>query len=91
MQKFIIERTVPGAGELGLEQVQEIARASCAAIESLGVPYVWHETYAAGDKLYCVHYAESAEDVLEHARRGDFPADLVTPVGQVFGPQTAAA
>jgi Protein of unknown function (DUF4242) len=30
-----------------------------------------------GDELYCVHEAEDAEAVFEHARRGEFPADAV--------------
>ena len=38
----------------------------------------------AGDKIYCVHEAESADVVLEHARCGGFPADLVAEVSAVF-------
>jgi hypothetical protein len=89
MPKFIIERTVPGAGDLGPEQLREIARASNTAVDSLGVPYTWHESFAAGDTIYCVHSAESAEVVREHARRGGFPVDRVTEVGGEFGPGTA--
>lgn len=89
MPKFIIERTVPGASALGPEQLREIARTSNAVVESLGVPYTWHESFAAGDTIYCVHSAESAEVVREHARRGGFPADRVTEVTGEFGPATA--
>ncbi len=91
MRKFIVERSVPGAGSLTADQLREIATASNAVVDSLGVPYVWHETYAAGDKLYCVHSAESADDIREHARRGGFPADSVSEIANVFGPQTANA
>lgn len=85
MQKFIIERSVPGAGELSEEEIRDIARTSNQVVASLGVPYVWHESFAAGDKIYCVHSAESADVILEHARRGGFPADVVTAVGTTFG------
>jgi hypothetical protein len=38
----------------------------------------------AGDKIYCIHDAERAEDVIEHARNGGFPANLVVEVSRVF-------
>ncbi|HET6953000.1 MAG TPA: DUF4242 domain-containing protein [Acidimicrobiales bacterium] len=91
MQKFIIERNIPGAGDLSPEELGAIARKSNAVVASLGVPYTWHESFAAGDKVYCVHSAESADVILEHARRGGFPADAVTPVGGTFGPASADA
>ena len=43
-------------------------------------PYTWRHSYVAGDKIYCVHEAQSVEDVLEHARCGGFPANLVAEV-----------
>jgi len=91
MQRFIIEREIEGASELSQEQLAEIARTSNAAVDSLGVEYTWVTSYVAGDKIYCVHEADDAETILEHARRGGFPADLVTVVANEFGPQTAHA
>lgn len=88
MQKFIIERNIPGAGQLGPDEVRAIAQKSNDVVASLGEPYVWHESFAAGDKIYCVHSAESADVIVEHARRGGFPADAVTLVGTTFGPDT---
>ena len=89
MKRFIIEREVPGASELSEAQLAEISKTSNAAVASLGVPYNWVTSYVAGDKLYCVHEADDAEAVLEHARRGGFPANKVTVVANEFGPQTA--
>jgi hypothetical protein len=89
MPKYIIERTVPGAGGLGPQELQEIARTSNAVVDGLDTPYTWHQSFAAGDKIYCVHTAESADVVYEHARCGGFPADLVTEVGSEFGPWSA--
>ena len=91
MQKFIIERHIPGAGDLTAEDLRGIAQKSNEVVAGLGEPYVWHESFAAGDKVYCVHSAESADVIYEHARRGGFPADAVTPVGSSFGPDTARA
>ena len=89
MRRFIIEREIPGAGDLSQEDLANIARTSNDAVASLGVPYTWVNSYVAGDKIYCVHDAEDAETIVEHARRGGFPANLVTEVTGEFGPQTA--
>ena len=91
MPRFIIEREIDGAKDLTGEQLAEIARTSNDAVASLGVPYTWVNSYVAGDKIYCVHEAEDAETILEHARRGGFPANKVTVVTNEFGPHTAGA
>jgi hypothetical protein len=89
MQRFIIERNIEGAADLTGDQLCEISRTSNAAVDSLGVPYTWVTSYVAGDKIYCVHEAEDAETIREHARRGGFPADVVSVVANEFGPHTA--
>lgn len=89
MQRFIIEREIPGASDLTEADLVEISRTSNAAVDSLGVPYNWVTSYVAGDKVYCVHEAEDAETILEHARRGGFPANKVSAVLAEFGPHTA--
>jgi hypothetical protein len=89
MKRFIIEREIPGASELTEGQLADISRTSNAAAASLGVPYTWVNSYVAGDKIYCVHEAMDEEAIREHARRGGFPANMVTVVANEFGPQTA--
>lgn len=89
MPKFIIERTVPGASKLSPEALQQVAAKSNSVVAGLGEPYTWITSYVAGDKLYCVHEAESAEIVRRHAKEGGFPADLVTEIKTEIGPQTA--
>jgi hypothetical protein len=89
MKRFIIEREIPGAGQLTEQQLAEIAQTSNAAVDSLGVPYNWVTSYVTGDKVYCVHEAADEETILEHARRGGFPANSVAIVASEFGPQTA--
>jgi hypothetical protein len=89
MKRFIIEREIPGASELTESQLAEISRTSNAAVASLGVAYTWVNSFVAGDKIYCVHEAADAETILEHARRGGFPANLVSVVANEFGPHTA--
>ena len=89
MPRFLIEREIPNAKDLTQDQLAEIARTSNDAVDSLGVPYTWLTSYVAGDKIYCLHETDDVETILEHARRGGFPADVVSVVANDFGPHSA--
>ena len=89
MKKFIVERNIPGAYTLTQQDLRDISAKSNAVVDGLGVPYVWLHTYVAGDKLYCIHEAESADDIYRHAKEGGFPADLVAEIVNIFTPMTA--
>jgi hypothetical protein len=91
MPMFLVERNIPGADTLTREELRDISAKSNEVVAGLGVPYVWHRTYAAGDKLYCIHEADNAEAIFEHAKNGGFPADLVAEIKNTFGPKTATA
>jgi hypothetical protein len=91
MRTYLIERQIPNASALTEDELRAIARTSNGVVDTLGVPYTWHQSFVAGDKVYCVHEAETPEAVLEHARRGGFPADLVSEVVSTIGPHTADA
>jgi len=84
MPTYLIEREIPGASNLTDEDLRGITSTSNDAVASLQRPYEWCHSYVAGDKIYCVHEAESAEVILEHAKRGGFPATLVAEVTAVF-------
>ena len=84
MKTFLIEREIPGASRLTEEELRGITTTSNDAVDSLDKPYQWLHSYVAGDKIYCVHQAEDAEVVREHAKTGGFPANLVEEVTSVF-------
>ena len=84
MKTFIIEREIPGAGGLSDDELRGITTTSNDAVESLEKPYTWLHSYVAGDKIYCVHQAESEDVIREHSARGNFPANLVAEVTAVF-------
>jgi hypothetical protein len=84
MPTYIIEREIPGASNLTDGDLRGITKTSNDVVAGLSCDYTWRHSYVAGDKIYCVHEADTAEDVLEHARRGEFPANLVAEVSAVF-------
>ena len=89
MPKYVIEREIPGAGDLSAEDLQGIAQTSCGVLTDMGPQIQWVESFVTADKIYCVYVAPSEELVLEHAMRGGFPADRVSEVTQMIDPTTA--
>lgn len=91
MPKFVIERELPGAGKLSDEELQSISAKSNKVIAELGPDIRWLQSYVADDKIYCVYVAPDEDIILEHARCGGFPANVVTRVSRVIDPSTGDA
>ena len=87
MPKFVIERELPGVGKLSDDEIRGISAKSNEVLA--GLPSVqWQESYVTDDRLYCVYGAPDAECILEHARRGGFPANRVSEVCRTIDPTT---
>ena len=89
MPKFLIERELPGAGELSAEDLQSISQKSCGVLREMGPQIQWVESYVTGDKVYCVYIAPDEAAVREHATRGGFPANRVSEIKRMIDPTTA--
>ena len=89
MPKYVIEREIPGAGKFSPEQLKAISQTSCGALNKLGSSIQWIHSYVTGDKIYCVYIAPNKELVLEHAKLGGFPANVVSEVSTIIDPTTA--
>ena len=89
MPKYVIERDIPGAGDLSAEDLQAIAQTSCGVLTDMGPQIQWVESFVTLDKIYCVYIAPSEEIVLEHAKLGGFPANRVSEVKLMIDPTTA--
>lgn len=86
--RYVIERELPGAGELSHEELRAIARRSNLVLAQLGAEIRWVESYVTADKIYCVYLAKDPALIHQHAARGGFPADRVSAVAAVIGPET---
>ena len=89
MPKFVIERSIPGAGELTAEQLNGIAQKSCSVLRKLGPQIQWVESFVTDDKIYCIYIAPDEATVRQHAKMGEFPADSVRAVVRMIDPTTA--
>jgi hypothetical protein len=91
MPKYIIERDIPGAGNLTADQLQGISRKSCDVLSKLGPQIQWIQSYVTMDKVYCVYLAPSEELIREHAKQGGFPANRISEVRGIIDPATSEA
>jgi hypothetical protein len=91
MPKYVIEREIPGAGNLSAQELQTISQTSCGVLERLGPQIQWVQSYVTGDKVYCIYIAPNEELIKEHAQQGGFPANRISEVKTIIDPTTAEA
>jgi hypothetical protein len=89
MPRFVIERDIPGAGQLTPAQLKGISQTSCGVLSAMGPKIQWVQSYVTGDKVYCIYLAPDEATVREHASQGGFPANRVSEVAAVIDPTTA--
>jgi hypothetical protein len=89
MPKFVIEREVPGAGNLTDAQLRELSQKSVNVLKGMGSQIQWLHSYVTGDKVYCVYLAPDEATVREHAKRTGIPANRVSAVRRLIDPSTA--
>jgi hypothetical protein len=89
MPKYVIEREIPGAGELSGDQLIAISQTSCGVLQKMGPQIQWVQSYVTDDKIYCVYIAPDEESIREHASQGGFPANRVSEVKTIIDPTTA--
>jgi hypothetical protein len=89
MPKYVIERELPGAGDLSPEELQGISQTSCDVLRVMGPEIQWVESQVTDDMIYCTYIAPSEEMIREHAEQGGFPANKVSRVRTTIDPTTA--
>jgi hypothetical protein len=89
MPKYIIERELQGAGDLGDDQIKGISQKSCQVLGELGPQIQWVESFVTDDKIYCVYIAPSKELIEKHAQQGGFPANKISKVRRMIDPTSA--
>lgn len=89
MPKYVIERDIPGAGNLSAADLKAISQKSCGVLREMGPQVQWVESFVTPDKIYCVYNAPDENAVRQHAERGGFPANRVSKVVTKIDPVTA--
>ena len=89
MPKFIIEREIPGAGQLTAAELNAISQTSCGVLRNMGPQIQWLESYVTADKVYCIYLADNEQLIREHAELGGFPANRIEQIKTIIDPTTA--
>jgi hypothetical protein len=89
MPKYVIERDVPGAGDLSCQELKAISQTSCRVLTKLGCEIQWIESFVTGDRIYCIYRAPSDELIKQHATLGGFPANRIAVIATTIDPTTA--
>jgi len=89
MPKYVIEREIPGAGNMSPRDLQAVSQKSCNVLQNLGPQIQWLHSYVTGDKIYCVYIAPSKDMIRAHAQQGGFPANRISEIKSVIDPTTA--
>lgn len=87
-EQYLIEREIPGAGDMTPEQLHDAAAHSNRVLAKMGPEIEWVQSYVAGDKIYCIYKAPNADMIREHAEASGFPANRITRVTAVISPET---
>jgi hypothetical protein len=91
MPKYVIEREIPGAGNLSSQELQSVSQTSCNVLRKMGPDIQWVQSYVTGDKVYCIYIAPNEEMIREHAREGGFPANSISEIKTIIDPTTSEA
>jgi Nickel responsive protein SCO4226-like len=89
MPKYVIERELPGAGQLSPQQLQAVSQTSCGVLRKLGPEIQWVHSYVTQDKIYCIYIAPNEALIREHASQGGFPANRISEIKSMIDPTTA--
>ncbi len=89
MPKYVIEREMPGVGQLSPQELQGASQTSCSVLRELGPEIQWVQSYVTDDKIYCVYIAPNKELIERHAKQGGFPANRISEVRTMIDPTTA--
>ncbi len=89
MDKFIIERDLPGVGEMTDGELSGAATTSNTALAKLAPRVQWQHSYVADNKTFCVYLADDEAAIEEHAKLSGFPASKITRISTIIDPTTA--
>ena len=89
MPKYVIEREIPGVGNMSAQDLQAVSQKSCSVLQNLGPQIQWVQSYVTGDKIYCIYIAPSEDMIRTHAQQGGFPANRISEIKTTIDPTTA--
>ena len=89
MPEFVIEKSMPGLGQLSPFQQDQSVRRSCSTLHGVAPDVEWVQSYLTQDKCYCVFRAPSEQVLRALIDEWGLAQPLsIAQVSQVAGPDT---
>lgn len=88
MPKFIIEREIPGAGQMSSDELRNVTQTSCCILRDMGPQIQWQHSYVTDDKLYCIYISPDVSSIINHAQQGNFPVNKISQIREMIDPTT---
>ena len=86
MPKFVIERDIPGAGNLTDEELRDGSLQSLAILRELGPGIEWLHSFVTENKVYCIYYAPDESLIREHGKLTGMPISRISAVRRMLEP-----
>ena len=88
MKTYLIEREIPGAGNLSAVDLKNVSQKSCTVLKDMK-DIQWVHSYVTGNKIFCIYKAANEELIREHGKKGGFPVTTITEINTTISPETA--
>ena len=88
MPDFVIEKHMPGLGELSSFGQDQAVRRSCSTLHGVAPDVEWIKSYLTNDKCYCVFRAPNEQTLRDLITQWGLEAPMsICEVKQVVGPE----
>lgn len=86
MPSYLVERSIPHAGELTEEEWNAVVQQSRRVERAFQARIQWIHSVITAQGMVCLYVADSEAIVREHARRSGLPVRRIEEVSAVLGP-----
>jgi hypothetical protein len=86
MPRYLVERSIPNAGELTVVELKEIVQQSLLVQQGLGAGIQWLQAAITADRMVCLYFADNEAIIREHGRLSGLPISRICEVSTVIGP-----
>ena len=87
MPEFVIEKSMPGLGQLSPFQRDQSVRRSCSTLHGVVPDVEWVRSYLSDDKCYCIFRAPSERKLRDLIDEWGLPQPIsISQVHQVASP-----
>lgn len=88
MPLYLIERVMPGCGDMTDDQARQAIIESLDVIDDLGEGIKWIRSFVVDNRAYCIYYAPDESLIRRHAEKLGLPVDRISEVRRMLEPDT---